>query len=79
MMKKSEVFQSPEKMTELKRENSEEPECMGGIEWCIYFYCLPFLTWYIRCRLCFTKRSKGGFSLQGTCSMPKETEGCQFL
>ncbi|XP_063276823.1 uncharacterized protein LOC134563018 isoform X2 [Prinia subflava] len=28
VMKKSDVFQSPEKMTELKREHSEEPEYM---------------------------------------------------
>lgn len=35
-MMKSEVFQSLEWMTELKREHSEEPECMGGTEWCKY-------------------------------------------
>lgn len=35
-MEKSEIYQSPGKMTELKREHSEEPECMRGTEWCKY-------------------------------------------
>lgn len=35
-MMKSEVFQSPEKMTELKREHNEESECMGRTEWYKY-------------------------------------------
>lgn len=36
MKEKSKVLQSPGKMMELKREHSEEPECMGGNELCKY-------------------------------------------
>lgn len=39
---KSEVFQSLGKMIKLKRECSEDPECMGGTEWYKYLLSLLF-------------------------------------